>query len=410
MKVNFPLKARRCLAIVSLLAAAGSMEVKGQGTTQLWTGIVPPPENGTAYSLSDIQGGIWDDTANWADAAAGVVTNYHSLTTGAGRVASFQPKTGGYTVTIADDYSVPVIRALQASGGNNSWVMIQANVDKTIRLSVQSGAYLSVGANKELIIGENVAIDLFGVGTYALSKVGDGTLRWSGPVATAFTHTLQINAGRFIIDADASSRFNSSSTVVVNGGEFRYNGAAALEATVTLNSGRISGEGRIASAVTVGANATVAPGDGKVGAQKYDSLTFASGGTYQWEIGSWNGTSAGIDFDQLQATAFSVTATDESRFVISIATYGGALPDFDGSQNRSWTILDSEETIPAGVLEKLALDDTAFRAVHAFDGDFSLEIRDGDLTLVYTTIPEPRLVLWAGAALAAFATRRRGNR
>ncbi len=328
MKVALPLTAWRWLAMVSLFAAAGIHELKAQqpAATQHWTGIVPPPENGTAYSLSDIQGGIWDATANWANSVAGNVTDYYSLTTGAGRVANFQPKTGGYTVTIADDHTVPIIRALQASGGNNSWVMIRANVAKTIRLSVQSGAYLSVGGSKELIIGENVAIDLFGTGVYTLSKLGDGTVRWSGAVATPFTHTLRIDAGRFIIDADASSRLNSSSTVVVNAGEFRYNGANPLEATLTLNGGRISGEGRISSAVTVGANVTVAPGDGKVGAQKYDSLTFASGGTYLWEIGCWSGTSAGIDFDQLQATAFSVTATDESRFVISIATYGGACP------------------------------------------------------------------------------------
>lgn len=404
------LKKRNVLLVLAGLFILIGMtsEVQAQvATTQHWTGITPPPPNGTSYTLGQVTGGTWDATANWANAGTNTITDFYALTTGAGRVANFQPTTGGYTVTIADGHTVPVIRALQASGGANAAVTIASGTAKTIQLATASGAYINIAAGKELIIGPNVAIGLFGTGTQSFSKLSPGTLRWSGS-ATAYNAGIQVSAGTFIIDSDASSRLGAGATVNIAGGEFRYNGASALNSAVSLTSGKISGAGRIASAVSVGAGSTIAPGNNAIGTQQYDDLTFASSGIYQWEIGSWLGEIAGINFDQIQADSFAVTSTLANPFVISLVSVGGALSDFNASTNRSWTLLESIATISSGVLTNLAVDSTAFAALNPLDdGVFSLAVDDKSLNLVFTAVPEPSSTLLIGLAFAAFAGMRR---
>lgn len=400
-------KRHTLLALTSLFALLGMTgEVRAQAaTTQTWTGIVPPPANGTAFTFNQVQGGTWDTTANWANATVDIATDYYALTTGAGRVANFLPKSGGYTVTIADGYTVPIIRALQAAGGSTSGsVTIQSDVAKTITLATNSGAYISVTVGRELQIGANTAIAVFGTGTRSFSKVGDGTLRWSG-TAAEYNNGILISAGKFIIDSDASSRLGGSATINISGGEFRYNGASTLNSAVSLTSGTISGTGSIASAVSVGAAGTISPGDNTIGTQHYDNLTFASSGVYQWEIGSWLGEIAGTDFDQIQADSFTLTATLGNPFVISLVSEGGALPDFNSSISRFWTLLESGAPISPTLLDNLAINSTAFAALNPLnDGAFSLAVDGGSLNLVFTAVPEPQplAALLIGLVLAGF--------
>lgn len=410
---TLPLKKRNILLVLTglfvLVLFGMTNEVWAQAaTTQHWTGIIPSPTNGSAYTLGQITGGTWDTNANWANAVTNTPTDFYALTSGAGRVANFQPTSSGYTVTIADGYTVPAIRALQVSGGSNAAVTIASSTAKTISLAVASGAYINIADGKELIIGTDVAIGLFGTGTQSFDKLSAGTLRWSGS-ATAYNAGVKVKAGTFIIDSNASSRLGSAATVNIEGGEFRYNGTNALNSTVSLTSGKISGTGHITSAVSVGAGSTIAPGNNAIGTQKYDNLTFASSGVYQWEIGSWLGTNVGTSFDQIQAGSFAVTATTNNPFVISLVSVGGALSDFNAFTNRSWTLLQATSTISSNVLTNLTIDSAAFSVLNPLQGGtFSLAVDDKSLNLVFA-VPEPSSILLLGVAgaLAVFAGLRR---
>lgn len=389
------------MMVILAVILSGTFSIHAQvSAVQNWTGIIPPPANGTSYTLEQVVGGTWDTSANWANAVAGTSTDYYALTSGVGRVASFQGVTNGYTVTIGDSYTVPVIRALQLSFGANATVTIQSNIAKNILFATTNTPYINVSAGKELRIGPNTAFTFFGTGTRLIHKYGAGTLRWSGSAA-AFNDTLLLTAGKFIIDSNASSRLGSSAILDISGGEFQYNGSEALNSSVSLNSGKISGTGHISSAVQVGSNSIIAPGD-TVGIQHYDHLTFASAGTYEWEIGSWAGENAGEHFDQIQVDDFSVSAVGDNPFTISLRSVGGALSDFNAAINRSWTLLESDSSIAPGILDGLVIDSTFFATWNALDdGEFSLAVNDNALELIYTpaAIPEPSSILLIGFAL-----------
>lgn len=181
-------------------------------TTQIWTGITPPPEGGSSYTLDQVTSGVWDGTtANWANATVNTPTSYYAFAAGSGRIANFLPKTAGYTVTLA--YDTPVLRALGVSGGNsNGKVMIQSNAAQTITFN-GTNSYIIISTGRELTIGQNTALK----GDFVLHTNGGGTLRWSG-AAAAYQSVMTLGAGTFIIDADAGSRMGGNAQFLIQGG------------------------------------------------------------------------------------------------------------------------------------------------------------------------------------------------
>ncbi len=390
------------LSLSSLLLPA---TLFGQAaTTQVWTGITPPPENGTSYTFAEIVGGTWDaSTANWANAAPGTVTDYHAFTSGPGRIAAFLPKTAGYTVTLA--YNTPTLRALSVSGGNTGGSLTIQSASAYRVTFNGTNSYISVAPDRTLTIGANTGL----TGSHRL--ISGGTLIWSG-AAEAFSGTIDANEMLWIVNSDAASRFGGSSVVNLNGASFFYNGATAYTSALTVNSGTLGGTGRFSTAVAIGGATTLAPGMG-VGSQRYDSLAVNNALTYQWQLDSWQGTTAGSSYDLLDLGALSL---DPGGSVVvniqSLAGSGeeGALADFNAAQDRIWTLMSVEDGFDTGLLGIFSLDSSGFEALHDLQGGaFSLESDGSGVQLRYTTaIPEPgSVVLLLGAAAGALVICRR---
>ncbi len=363
-----------------------------QGTTQYWTGITPPPSDGTSIATEQIVSGTWDTTTtNWAN-DLGSATTFHAFTPANSRIAGFRPRSTGYTVTLSDNISN--LRALSISGGNSDGIVtLEAASQQTLHFT-HTDSYISIASGRELVIGNGLSF------SGNLKQIGGGTQRWSGG-ATAYNGTYSIEAGTLIISSDASSRLGSSSALVLNGGRLIYNGNSALSASLSLTNGRLSGKGAINTPLTAGAGVILAPGDG-VGQQKLTQLTLASSGKLEWEIASWQGTTAGTDFDQIISDHLSITANEATPFTIALKSLSatgtdGALSDFNGSISRQWTLFDSNSITDPALLSRLVIDRQAFMTLNpTATGAFSLTLDDGSIKLVYTVVPEPGSALLLG--------------
>ena len=231
----------------------------------------------------------------------------------------------------------------------NSGTMIFGNSEATGHLTFTNNFSLGNASGTTRTIradrGSSSVADgtLSGVvsGTGNCGKVGGGFLRMTG--ANTYSGTTFITAGR--LEVAGSGNVNSASPVVVNGAgaELKWNSSNALASALTLQQGTLSGTGSINTNVSVGTNATISPGNSP-GVQNYtQGLTWASGGSYLWEINDWTG-SAGTNYDQVvvSGSALNITANSGGKFTINIKSLtvsntAGNVPNFS-NVNKVFTI------------------------------------------------------------------------
>jgi fibronectin-binding autotransporter adhesin len=222
-------------------------------------------------------------------------------------------------------------------------------------------------------------------GAINLTKLGSGTLQING--LNTYSGTTQVSAGQLHVTSSGS--INSTASVIVNGAgaELRYNAGSALTKPLTLTQGTLSGTGTLNTAVTVGSNAIHSPGNSP-GSQTVQSETWASGGTYLWEVNDWNGA-AGTGFDQINVTnTLDVTATSGSTFKLAVTglTAGnavGAVPNFSNTARKAFTIATAGSlTNFAG--DKLQIDTTSFSGSNSLgNGGFVAGASGNDVTLTF---------------------------
>ncbi len=130
-----------------------------------------------------------------------------------------------------------------------------------------------------------------GNGGLSLVKSGSGRLTLTG--ASSHTGPTQVQSGALYVNAPLSA-----SPVTVSAG------------------GTYGGTGTVAETITT--SGTLAPGDG-VGQLFTDStVTFEPGSRYQWEIGDWNGSAPGADWDLIDTLGLVLNATPANRLVITV--------------------------------------------------------------------------------------------
>jgi len=221
-------------------------------------------------------------------------------------------------------------------------------------------------------------------GAINLTKQGSGVLLLNG--LNTYSGTTQITAGQLHVSA---GNINASSGITVNGAgaEFKYNSATALTKPLTLTQGTLSGTGTLNTAVTVGSNAIHSPGNSP-GSQTVQSETWASGGTYLWEVNDWSGA-AGTAYDQINVTnTLDLTATSGSTFKIAVTglTAGnavGAVPNFSNTARKAFTIATSGSLTNFAV-NKLQIDTASFSGSNALgNGGFVAGASGNDVTLTF---------------------------
>jgi fibronectin-binding autotransporter adhesin len=222
-------------------------------------------------------------------------------------------------------------------------------------------------------------------GAINLTKLGSGTLQLNG--LNTYSGTTQVSAGQLHVTSSGS--MNSTARVIVNGAgaELRYNAGSALTKPLTLTQGTLSGTGTVNTAVTIGANVVHSPGNSP-GSQTVQSETWASGGTYLWEVNDWNGA-AGTGFDQINVTnTLDVTATSGSTFKLAVAglTAGnavGAVPNFSNTARKAFTIATAS-SLTNFAADKLQIDTTSFSGSNALgNGGFVAGAAGNDVTLTF---------------------------
>ncbi len=230
-------------------------------------------------------------------------------------------------------------------------------------------------------------------GSIALTKSGSGT-QTLGDVNT-YSGNTNITGG--VLAIASTGTINNTNSLIINGStaEFKYNNTTtAFSRPITFTQGKISGTGTIGVAVTSGANTILSPGNSP-GIQPYTAgLTLNDGGTYQWEINNWTGTTAGTDFDQIQITnanlnisALTTGAFPTHRYQIDITSLTGSnvagnVQNFNASTPRSWIIATTPGLTGSFNSNLFSLSTTNF-SNNLSGGSFSLNFTGNNLVLSF---------------------------
>ncbi len=130
-----------------------------------------------------------------------------------------------------------------------------------------------------------------GIGSLSLVKSGPARLTLTG--AASHTGPTQVQSGALYVNAPLSA----SHVTVSAGGA--YGGTGTVTETITTSG-------------------TLAPGDGVGQLFTNSTVTFEPGSGYQWEIGDWNGSAAGTDWDLIDALELVLNATQANKLVVTV--------------------------------------------------------------------------------------------
>ncbi len=365
--------------------------------------------------------------------AGGTIALGGSGALGSSGTLSFSGGTLKFTASNTTDYSA---RFSTAAGQAYAFDTNGQNVTLGTGLTSSGGTLTKSGTGTLTLTGAN---------TYSgTTTVSAGTLRignggTSGSLASNITNNATVAFNRSdaltysgIISGSGAVTKSGAGTLTLSGtntysgattlsaGTLKLSGSAANSA-FTVAGGILSGSGTL-GALTVDNGGTIAPGNSP-GTLHAGATTFASGGSYLWEINNVNGT-AGADpgWDLLAVTGgLTISATNADPFTIDVTSLtsgnaAGLATGFSTNASYSFTLVSTTSGISGFSTDKFTLDTSGF--ANAFDGTWALALANGgnDLALTYTgasAVPEPSTyALFAGfAALGgAFVRRRRAAR
>lgn len=248
----------------------------------------------------------------------------------------------------------------------------------------------------------------------ALKKSGSGTLELTG--TNLHDGATTITGGTLLISGSGS--INGTSSVIVNGGTLNYSSSVALNKPLTFTSGTLAGTNYSGQTLSIGANQTLSPGS-STGTLSSLSQTWATGGTYAWELNNTAGTAGGTGWDLMNISgSLNLTATSGGKFTINVLSLNGSqttgiTPSFNGSQNYQWLIADATSAITGFDATAFTINLAGFQ--NPYSGTWSVALGNqpgigGDnsqIYLTYAAIPEPSVALLFGVGIAVVIFRRR---
>jgi autotransporter-associated beta strand protein len=229
-------------------------------------------------------------------------------------------------------------------------------------------------------------------GSGVLAKTGAGTLTLTAD--NGFGGRVAVEQGRLALGPAGSVAAATAVTVHPNAVfDVTAPGGYAVPATQTLG-----GSGTVAGSVTVGSGATLSPGMSPGALTLTGSLTWNSGGNYNWQMLSATGTAgAASTWDLVSSVGpLTIAATAADPFRINLWTLASTGPDvsgpasgFDSSQNSSWTIATATGGISGFAADKFLVSASSTNGTGGFansfgSGTFSIAQSGNSLNLVFT--------------------------
>jgi autotransporter-associated beta strand protein len=280
-------------------------------------------------------------------------------------------------------------------GGNTSMGMSGL----TLRLRVNQ----VVGANSLFITGPgNLTISGVVSGTSATNPTF-GTITKDGPgvltltAANTYSGITRVREGKLVINNTTGSA-TGTGQLIISGGGFAAGASWG-------------GNGITTSAVILAG--TVAPGN-SIGKLTSGDEEWQGGANYEFEIDNATGT-AGVNWDKIQMSSLSITATNAAKFVVKLIGLPGAgtpaLDNFDPDQPYEWVIANSSNNTVTGFsTDAFQVDVSQFDNNNTDKGGFYVRYNNtnGDLLLVY--VPEPSSAALALLGASSLLRRRSARR
>jgi hypothetical protein len=321
----------------------------------------------------------------------------------------------------------------------NSLVLVADNTFLTVApgstLTLTSGALLNLGNNTLVSGGGTLA---FGNRAYVTVEGGTQQLTIGNPITVAGNAgVVKSGAGTLVLESTATlgsnSVFVNAGTLKVEGSAplvsspvIRVSGGATLDVTalgttgLTLGNGQtLSGTGTVSGALRVGSGTRIDPTGGDAtgpGTLTVGNTTFQPGGAYTWRLNSVEG---GTHTQSLLSSTGSLDLSGLSsgnRFTIRLTSLtpenvAGQVTDFNSGTPYTWTLATFGGGITGFSADKFTIDTSGF--ANSFgDGIFAIGQDGNNLTLSFTPVPEPALILAAAGvtALLGAGVRRRQPR
>jgi len=270
-----------------------------------------------------------------------------------------------------------------------------------------------------LTVNKSSGTDVFsGVisGGTGLTKSGAGNLRLSG--INTYSNTTTVNAG--VLEVASGGSIASSSATVNSGGTLDVDGTAG--AVMVNNGGILMGSGTV-SALTIASGGTLAVGNSP-GTLTASSATWNGGGTYEWEINDFLG-STGTNWDFLNITGgLTINASAGNKFIIDVISLlaanntSGDASNFDAFSNYSFAIATAAGGVSGFDASYFNILTSSFAndmnpAGASASGSWYLTQSGNSINLNYaaaTAIPEPSTGSLILLGLAAVLGRRKSRR
>jgi autotransporter-associated beta strand protein/T5SS/PEP-CTERM-associated repeat protein len=232
-----------------------------------------------------------------------------------------------------------------------------------------------------------------------LTIVGKGALTNTGPLV------LGGGSRTFIGDEKGSGQ------LTVTGGNLEVNGAllvnnGEIAGTTNVNFGSLAkGAGKYGP-INVTDGGKFSPGNSP-GSVTTGSTTWNSGGSYIVEIADALAGS-GIGWDRWNINGLldvSATNTANGRFTISLSTIDSLAANFDPRLDYTWSVLHAIDGIINFDPSAISLDTSAFKN-DLSGGHFSIISSQNDLSVHFTSVPEPLSAVGLLASTCLLCARR----
>ncbi|MCE9555123.1 MAG: autotransporter-associated beta strand repeat-containing protein [Planctomycetes bacterium] len=301
-------------------------------------------------------------SATTVSAGTLIASNASALgTTAAGTSIS-----SGATLDVRANIGTEAITSLEGVGVGGNGALITGSGSGTVGGAVTLVGTANIGGAGALTIGGAIGDGGSGFG---ITKVGAGVTTLTG--ANTYIGPTTINAGSLIV-----------------------NGSLAAGSAVSINGGTLGGSGNVAGTVAVNSGGTISPGNSP-GTLNTGATTYASGGTYKWEINNaltTQGIDPGWDYQNINGT-LDITATSgafpANTFRIDVtgldpSNVAGAVSNWNPHSNYTWNLATASSGITNFAANKFDVLTTNFSNFNALAGTFGVATSGNNLQLTYT--------------------------
>ncbi len=220
-------------------------------------------------------------------------------------------------------------------------------------------------------------------------NIGSGTTTTFAPdLAGATVSDSLTKSGGGTLTLNASCAANILGGTAVDAGTLLMNGSISGGLVVNPQ-GTLGGTGSIAGSTAVNGG-TVAPGAGVGALTSSGTVTFGPDSDLAIEIGSWTGTTAGTDWDVLNANTLAFTATPSNPLVIHVS----GTPAGFSELGKTMVIGASVNAVTGFDASAIQIDAGGFTG----SGTWSVQLTGNNVELVYTAGFLSPYDSWATAA------------